>query len=313
MRITRVLRFAICLAIMATASDALAGDKKVVALIQANEQALYFVQLGQGAEAEANRRGLELVVFNANNDTAAQSNAVETYTQQKVAGIVVDALDRDSMLPAVRAAAARGILVSAVDTILPDGPQIAQVGIDSYAAGKQIGDYFVSYLAAHGGVAKVGIIGALNSSSQNERQQGFEDAVKLSKGVTIAGIVDGRNIQEAALSAAENLITGNPDLTAIYATGEPALIGAAAAVESQGKQGKIRIFGWDLSAPAIKGIDAGYIVAVVQQDPTGMGAASVAAIADALGGKTQSKTAVINVPVTIVTKDNIGPYRASFK
>jgi ribose transport system substrate-binding protein len=303
----------ISLATMAAASDALAADKQVVALIQANEQALYFVQLGQGAEAEANKRGLQLVVFNANNDIAAQNNAVETYTQQKVAGIVIDALDRDSMMPAVRAAAAAGVFVSAVDTILPDGPQIAQVGIDSYAAGKQIGDYFVSYIAAHGGAAKVGIVGALNSSSQNERQKGFEDAVKLSNGVTMAGVVDGRNVQEAAMSAAENLITGNPDLTAIYATGEPALIGAAAAVESQGKQSKIKIFGWDLSAPAIKGLDAGYIVAVVQQDPTGMGAASVAAIADALGGKAPSKITVINVPVTIVTKDNVGPYRASFK
>ena len=52
----------------------------------------------------------------------------------------------------------------------------------------------------------------------------------------MAGVVDGRNIQDNALAAAENLITGNPDLTAIYATGEPALLGAIAAVESQGKQ-----------------------------------------------------------------------------
>ena len=69
---------------MAAASDALAGDKKVVALIQANEQALYFVQLGQGAEAEANKRGLELVVFNANNDIAAQNNAVRLTHSKKL-------------------------------------------------------------------------------------------------------------------------------------------------------------------------------------------------------------------------------------
>ncbi len=36
------------------------------------------------------------------------------------------------------------------------------------------------------------------------------------------------------MTAAENLITGNPDLTAIYATGEPALLGAIAAVETVG-------------------------------------------------------------------------------
>ena len=52
----------------------------------------------------------------------------------------------------------------------------------------------------------------------------------------MAGVVDGQNVQDTALAAAENLITANPDLTAIYATGEPALLGAVAAVESQGGQ-----------------------------------------------------------------------------
>ena len=64
----------------------------------------------------------------------------------------------------------------------------------------------------------------------------------------MAGVVDGQNIQDNALAAAENLITGNPDMTAIYATGEPALLGAIAAVESQGKQADVKVFGWDLTA-----------------------------------------------------------------
>ena len=109
------------------------------------------------------------------------------------------------------------------------------------------------------------------------RQKGFEDVVKAAPGVTMAGVVDGRNIQDNAMSAAESLMTANPDLTAIYATGEPALLGAVAAVESQGRQADVKIVGWDLTASAIKGIDAGYVVGVVQQDPAGMGAAAVEA------------------------------------
>ncbi|MGO8470136.1 substrate-binding domain-containing protein, partial [Rhizobium leguminosarum] len=60
-----------------------------------------------------------------------------------------------------------------------------------------------------------------------------------------------------ALAAAENLITANPDLTAIYSTGEPALMGAIAAFQSQGKQDKIKVFGWDLTAESIAGIGDG--------------------------------------------------------
>jgi ribose transport system substrate-binding protein len=127
----------------------------------------------------------------------------------------------------------------------------------------------------------------------------------------MAGVVDGRNVQDSALAAAENLITANPDLTAIYATGEPALLGAVAAIESQGKQGQVKLVGWDLTASAIKGIDGGYVVGVVQQDPAGMGAAAVDALVKINGGATVDKA--ISVPITIVTKDNVEPYRAVFK
>ena len=238
----RYLGSVAALAALVASVGAHAADKPVIGLVQANQQALYFVQLGQGAQAEANKRGFKLVVFDANNDPAAQNNAMETYTEQKVVGIVIDALDRNAVMPDVRASATAGIYVSAVDTILPDGPQIAQVGVDSVAAGAIMGKFFVQYVAANGGKAKVGVVGALNSSSQNERQKGFEDVVKAAPGIAMAGVVDGRNIQENAMSAAENLITANPDLTAIYATGEPALIGAAAAVESQGKQTRSQDF-----------------------------------------------------------------------
>ena len=124
-------------------------------------------------------------------------------------------------------------------------------------------------------------------------------------------MVDGRNIQDNALAAAETLMTGNPDLTVIYATGEPALLGAIAAVESQGKQDQVKVFGWDLTAQAIKGIDGGYVIAVVQQDPAGMGAEGIEALVKLSKGESVEK--VISVPVTIVTKANVEPYRAVFK
>lgn len=289
-----------------------AQDKPTIALVQINQQALFFTQMNEGAQKAADAAGVKLVIFNANNDPAAQNNAIETYIQEKVAGIVVVAIDTNGIMPAVNAAAAAGIPVTAVDAVLPAGPQKAQVGVDNEGAGKAMGEFFNKYVAdSMGGKAKLGIVGALNSTIQNIRQKGFEDVVKTNAGVASAGVVDGRNVQDSALAAAESLITANPDLNAIYATGEPALLGAVAAVESQGKQGEIKVFGWDLTAQAIKGIDAGYVVGVVQQDPAGMGAAAVDALVKVTKGETVPAT--IPVPITIVTKDNVEPYRSVFK
>lgn len=289
-----------------------AQDKPTIALVQINQQALFFTQMNEGAQKAADAAGVKLVIFNANNDPAAQNNAIETYIQEKVAGLVVVAIDTNGIMPAVNAAAAAGIPVTAVDAVLPAGPQKAQVGVDNEGAGKAMGEFFNKYVTdTMGGKAKLGIVGALNSTIQNIRQKGFEDVVKTNAGVTTAGVVDGRNVQDSALAAAESLITANPDLNAIYATGEPALLGAVAAVESQGKQADIKVFGWDLTAQAIKGIDAGYVIGVVQQDPAGMGAAAVDALVKITKG--ESVPATIPVPITIVTKDNVEPYRSVFK
>ena len=266
----------------AALSPALAAEK-TFALVQINQQALFFNQMNEGAQKAADAAGAKLVIFNANNDPAAQNSAIETYIQQKVDGIAVVAIDVNGIMPAVNQAAEAGIPVVAIDAILPEGPQKAQIGV----------------------------VGALNSFIQNVRQEGFEKTIKDVDGITSAGVVDGQNVQDNALAAAENLITGNPDLTAIYATGEPALMGAIAAVESQSKQDSVKVFGWDLTAQAIAGIDAGYVAAVIQQDPSAMGAAAVDALKKVADGGSVEKN--IAVPVTIVTKDNVEPYRAIFK
>ena len=296
----------------AASSTAIAQEKKTIALVQINQQALFFNQMNQGAQKAADAAGVKLVIFNSNNEPTAQNSAVETYIQEKVSGLAVVAIDVNGLMPAVKQAADAGIPVVAIDAILPEGPQKAQIGVDNAKAGADMGKFFLDYVKANmGGKAKIGVVGALNSYIQNVRQEGFEKTIKGVDGVAVAGVVDGQNVQDNALAAAENLITGNPDLTAIYATGEPALMGAIAAVQSQGKQGTIKVCGWDLTAEAIAGSDAGFVAAVIQQDPSAMGAAAVNALQKVAAGQTVEKN--IAVPVTIVTKANVDPYRAVFK
>ena len=283
-----------------------------IALVTINQQALFFNQMIDGAEAAAKDKGAKLVVFNANNDPAAQNNAIETYIAQKVNALIVVAIDVNGIMPAVQQAASAGIPVLAVDAVLPEGPQKSQIGVDNEGAGRQIGEVFLKYVQGHmGGKAKVGIVGALNSFIQNQRQKGFEETIKADKNVSVAGVVDGRNIQDNALAAAENLITGNPDMNAVYATGEPALVGAVAAVDAQGARDRVKVFGWDLTKQIIKGVDDGFVIAVVQQDPAGEGKAAVDAALTLINGGTVPPK--IDVPVTIVTLENVDKFRSMFQ
>lgn len=308
-RTARALAAGTALAAAALAADpALAqDDRNTFALVQINQQALFFNQMNEGAQAAADAAGVELVIFNANNDAAGQNSAVETYVTEGVDGLIVVAIDVNGIMPAVEQADEAGIPVVAVDAILPeDGPHLAQVGVDNAAAGADMAAYVNDWAD---GEVKLGVVGALNSYIQNVRMDGFVDA--LGDAVEVIATVDGQNVQDIALSAAENLMTANPDMNAIYATGEPALLGAIAAVESQGRQGDVTVFGWDLTEQAIDGIDAGYVEAVVQQSPYGMGEAAVDALVAVADGEASERQ--VDVPVTIVTSDNVDEFRDTFK
>ena len=284
------------------------ADAQTIALVQINQQALFFNEMNAGAQAAAEAAGAELVIFNANNDPTAQADAIETYIAQEVDAIIVVAIDTNGIMPAVIQAASADIPVVAVDAILPDGPHAAQVGVNNYGAGVLIGRHFLDYVDSElGGTARIGIVGALNSTIQNVRQRGFEETIGANPDIEIVGVVDGRNVQDNAMSASENLFTANPGMDAVYATGEPALIGAIAATRSQGLEDDIKVFGWDLTEHSVEGIDEGFVVAVVQQSPYGMGEAAVEAILTVLGGGEVPR--VVDVPVTLVTSDNVDDFR----
>ncbi len=303
-----------CAAVIAIGSTAVGSAlADTFALVNINQQALFFNQINEGAQKAADAAGAKLVIFNANNVPSAQNDAIETYITQKVDGIILVAIDVNGVKPAITAAKAAGIPVVAIDAQIPNGDNVSFIGVDNTKAGEDIGKFYADYVKTEmGGKAKIGIIGALNSFIQNQRLDGFKKAVSDSgEAITFLDTVDGQNVQETALSASENLMTANPDMTTLYATGEPALLGAVSAVTSQGRTGDVKVFGWDLTKQAVQGIDDGWVVAVVQQDPAGEGKAAVEALTKLK--KDEKVDPIINIPVTIVTKKNVDQYRAMFK
>ena len=283
-----------------------------IGLVLINLQAKFFNDINAGAMDAAKKAGVNLQVIDSNNDPVAQVNAVETLTQQKVNGIVMVAIDAKGILPALQDAAKSGVKVVAVDAKIEDPSVKAFIGVDNAKAGTDFGEFVGKYVSDKlGGKAKIGIIGALNSFIQNQRKDNFIAAVKKAAGVTIENTVDGQNVQEQALAAAENLVTSAPDLNVIYATGEPALIGAIAALQAQGATKRVNLFGWDLSKQAVKAMDDGFLIGVVQQNPYQEGVEAIDALLALLQGS--EIPSFIDVPVEFVTRQNIDKYRPAFK
>lgn len=312
MRLSKVLAGSAAALAMMLSFGNVSAQAETFALVTINQQALFFNQINEGAQKAADAAGVNLVIFDANNVPSAQNNAIEAYITQHVDGIILVAIDVNGVKPAITEAKAAGIPVIAIDAQIPNGDNVAFIGVDNTKAGKAIGAFYANYVKENmNGSATVGIVGALNSYIQNQRLDGFKAAVKSSgQNVIFLDTVDGQNVQDIALGAAENLMTANPNMSTLYATGEPALVGAVSAVVSQGRTSDVKVFGWDLTKQAIQGIDQGWVIAVVQQDPAGEGKAAVNALVKINKGGTVAP--IINVPVTIVTKANVDQFRKMF-
>lgn len=285
-----------------SACTAPGGGKLQIGMVTPNLQALFFNQIVTGAQKVADKAGVDLQVVSANDDAVAQSSAVDNLVAKKVQAVIVSPIDTEGIKPAIQRAAKAGVKVIAVDGIVNDPAVSAQVGTSNAESGAQMGE-FLAKLANDSG--KVGIVGALNSTIQLERQKGFVDAIKA-KGMTEGPVVDGKNVQESAQTAAENLLTSSPDLKYVYATGEPALIGLVAGVNNQNAKSRVSVVGWDLSESAVDGLKAGFVKGVVQQNTFKFGYESMGAAIKV--GCGQSVDRNIPVPTQIVTPENVDSF-----
>lgn len=273
-----------------------------IGMTQINQTAVFFTQMNEGAEEAAEEAGCELLIANANNDSARQSNDIENFVSQGVTGIIVVAIDVNGVIPAIEAAQAEGIPVVAIDAEL-EGVETF-VGVDNLAAGKEAGEWMVENGLVEG--RKYGVVNATNSFIQNQREEGFREVIDAA-GAEYTQSVNGENVQETAANAAQDLVTARPDLDFIYTTGEPATVGATSALASDSTT---KIVGWDLTKEVIAGIDSGVVEVVIQQDPKQEGIEAIMELRAIIDGA--EPKGFIDVPITIVTSENVDEYREIF-
>ncbi|GAA1617330.1 substrate-binding domain-containing protein [Leucobacter chromiireducens] len=284
-------------------SGGASSDSCVIGMTQINQTAVFFTEMNAGAQEAADELGCELNITNANNDSARQSSDIENFVTQGVDALIVVAIDVNGVQPAVTAAQAQGIPVIAIDAEVEGVDTF--VGVDNTAAGAEAAAWAIEEGLISG--QSYGVVNAKSSFIQNQREDSFRAAIDKA-GATHTQSVNGDNVQEKAATAAQDLVTAQPDMNFIYTTGEPATVGAVAALS--GKDTSTTIIGWDLTAEVIAGIDSGLVRAVIQQDPRQEGTEAVKEIKAILDGAEPSE--FIDVPITMVTSDNVDEFREIF-
>lgn len=252
----------------------------------------------KGGEETAAQYGIELLVSEAGFDANRQLSQIEDLVQQQVDGIFLVAVDFDAISPAIEKANQAGIPVVIVGGPPARGQVLSVMNSTSYDGCFESAKYLVD---AVGGEGKIGVITIpLALKTIQERDQGTLDAIAT----TNMEVVGNQGVwkQEEALAAAENMITANPDMKAIFATWSLAVNGALAAIEASGKD--IKLAGYDAEKAGFQALHDGnpYLLSLSGQQAMVQGKAGIDALAKAALG--QSVASEILVPTVLVTRDN---------
>ena len=109
--------------------------------------------------------------------------------------------------------------------------------------------------------------------------------------------------QDKGLSAAQDMLTANPNITAIYSACGPPVLGLVQVLKTQGKKpGDVIVVGFDALPDEVAQIKAGWETASVAQFPAKIGSLGIATLYRAVKGKKVPKN--VDTGTALVTKAN---------
>jgi simple sugar transport system substrate-binding protein len=265
----------------------------------------FFTAMEDAAKSYAGQNsGIEVSYFSCKtpSDVACQTAQIEDAVAKKFQAIVITPMGPE-VVPAMTAAADKGLKVVLVDNNLDAfTKRTAVAATDNVKGGQAAGAYLKTVLKPGDSIGLME--GVRGVPALDARIQGVKDAL-TSAGVKV--VIGGAETQcDAAKGAtvAEDLLTREPNLTAIYSACDDPAIAAAKVAKQKGKA--LVVMGYDGLPDAAKAIEAGDMRATIAQFPGKMATLGLEAAVNAVQGKTVEP--FIDTGTALVTKDNAAQF-----
>lgn len=225
----------------AATTAAPAADKALkLGFILGSRQHAFYLNIEKGINAAAKDLGFEAVVLESNLDGAIASERIQSLTVDKCDAISLAVNDPTGCTPAIEAADKEGVPMFAFDCTSSQTNVIKSfVGTDNFQGGVVGAQAMIKYLEDNKMTdgATVGIIGFPEPQSCIDREKGWYSVIDQYKDKYKLNVINIGNYKGDA-STAESLmndaLTQNPKMAAIFTVGDPACVGALAAIKAAG-------------------------------------------------------------------------------
>jgi ribose transport system substrate-binding protein len=262
----------------------------------------FFVSMRSGAQQAAKDQGVQLLVADAQNDSATQQDDVQNFVTQQVDAILVNPVDPKAIVPAIQAANQANIPVLCLDRGASGGEVETLIASDNVKGGMIAGEEMLK-LVGSGNIAQ--LEGIPGTDPARDRGQGFEQAISAQDDVELVASQTANFDRAEGLNVTENILQANPDIKGIFAQNDEMALGAVRALG--GRAGSdVKVVGFDGVEDALKAIQSGKMNATVAQQPDKIGSLGVENAMKVIDDKTVAKN--IPVEVKLVTKDNVSQF-----
>ncbi|MFV0450636.1 MAG: sugar ABC transporter substrate-binding protein [Propioniciclava sp.] len=292
-----------------SSGDTMNDEKVAIGSMIWNTSVPFYSNFIKGQQETAAAMGAELTIVDGKGDIGTEVAGVQQLIAQGVDVILVTPSDAKGIAPAVKKANEAGIPVFAVNNrVDTDAAEIVTfVGADDVEFGRQQAKLLGQALPDGGNVAYM--MGALGTSAQLLRKQGFDEGITEFPNITIVEeqTTDWDTAKAVSLTQVWLGKYGEGKLDAVVSQGPEAANAAKYAQESN--RADVKFILGDYPVEVRKGIQDGYILGTVNQDP---GIQGVRSIEDAIAWAT-GKTADVPQPndyleLPIVTAENVADY-----
>lgn len=279
------------------ADNAAAAAGDTIGLAVSTQNNPFFVTLKEGAEAEAQKLGLKLVVVDAADDSGKQAAGVDDLLQQQVKVLLINPTDSEAAAASVNRAAQAGVPVVSIDRSVQGADVAAHIASDNVAGGKIAADFIVSKLPEGGEMVE--LEGIPGSSAARERGQGFHEVMDKQQAIKIVAKQPADFDRTKGLTVMENILQSHPNIKAVFAHNDEMALGAVKALEAANKKDVI-VVGFDATDDAQAAVKAGSMAATIAQKPAKIGELGVSTAQKIIKGETVEKS--IPVELELVTQ-----------
>jgi simple sugar transport system substrate-binding protein len=290
----------------ASAVPALAQDSVKIGFIT-KFPVPFFATMENAAKAYAAAHpGVEIIFGQGTSatDIEGQIALIESMVTKGVKGIAVTPVD-PTVAAALDKAIAAGVKVVLMDNNIPGWTgRTALATTNNYNAGRIAGQYLKTVLK-NGDT--LGILeGVPGVPSLDDRVKGMLEGLQGVE-VKIVGRGATNCTEELGINVAEDLLTKNPELKAIYAACGPPAAGAAQAIKNAHiADHRVLLVGFDFCCGEKEAIAAGIEDASVAQFPAKMAGLGVDALVKAIRG--EKVESLIDSGAALVTRENMDSF-----